>query len=114
MPPAWAHDRLRTRAYRVARRSRRRLALTVGGTLTLLADIIRIGLVVSAGAFFAEGDEAAALKCLLVLAPAVAARLARVPPIVDLVFTLALAGDALGTGFGTFDWIGWQRGRPTW
>ncbi len=30
VPPAWAHDRLRTRAYRVARRSRRRLALTVG------------------------------------------------------------------------------------
>jgi peptidoglycan/xylan/chitin deacetylase (PgdA/CDA1 family) len=27
---AWAHDRLRTRAYRVARRSRRRLAVTVG------------------------------------------------------------------------------------
>jgi uncharacterized membrane protein YjdF len=47
------------------------------------------------------------LKCLLVLAPAVAARLARVPPILDLLFTLALAGDALGTGFGTFDWIGW-------
>ena len=30
VPTAWAHDRLRTRAYRVARRSRRRLALTVG------------------------------------------------------------------------------------
>ena len=30
--PAWAHDRLRTRAYRVARRSRRRLAVTVGRT----------------------------------------------------------------------------------
>jgi peptidoglycan/xylan/chitin deacetylase (PgdA/CDA1 family) len=27
---AWAHDRLRTRAYRMARRGRRRLALTVG------------------------------------------------------------------------------------
>jgi peptidoglycan/xylan/chitin deacetylase (PgdA/CDA1 family) len=27
---AWAHDRLRTRAYRMARRSRRRLALAVG------------------------------------------------------------------------------------
>lgn len=27
---AWGHDRLRTRAYRVARRGRRRLALTVG------------------------------------------------------------------------------------
>jgi peptidoglycan/xylan/chitin deacetylase (PgdA/CDA1 family) len=30
VPVAWAHDRLRTRAYRVARRSRRRLASTVG------------------------------------------------------------------------------------
>jgi peptidoglycan/xylan/chitin deacetylase (PgdA/CDA1 family) len=28
--PAWAHERLRTRAYRFARRSRRRLVLTVG------------------------------------------------------------------------------------
>jgi len=30
VPTAWAHDRLRTRAYRVARRSRRRLAMTIG------------------------------------------------------------------------------------
>ena len=31
VPTAWARDRLRTRAYRVARRGRRRLALSVGG-----------------------------------------------------------------------------------
>jgi peptidoglycan/xylan/chitin deacetylase (PgdA/CDA1 family) len=30
VPTAWARDRLRTRAYRVARRGRRRVALTVG------------------------------------------------------------------------------------
>jgi hypothetical protein len=30
VPPAWAQDRLRTRASRVARRGRRRVALAVG------------------------------------------------------------------------------------
>jgi uncharacterized membrane protein YjdF len=47
------------------------------------------------------------LKCLLVLAPAVAGRLARVPPVFDLLFTLALAGEAIGTGLGAHGSISW-------
>lgn len=73
--------------------------------LTAAADIVRLSLVAAAGAFLVAGDGAAALKCLLVLAPALAARLARVPPGFDLIFTLALAGEAIATG--AYDWIDW-------
>ena len=80
-----------------------------------LADLARIALLVSAGAFLADGDEAGALKCLLVLAPAVAARLARVPAVFDVLFTLALAVEAIGTGLGVGGWLGLaETGRPTW
>ena len=71
-----------------------------------LADLARIALLVSAGAFLADGDEAGALKCLLVLAPAVAARLARVPAVFDVLLTLALAVEAIGTGLGVGGWLG--------
>jgi GT2 family glycosyltransferase len=63
---------------------------------------VRIGLAVSAAIFLTGGDEAGALKSLLVLAPAVAGRLARVPPLFDLLFTLALAAEAIGGG----GWLG--------
>jgi uncharacterized membrane protein YjdF len=55
----------------------------------------------------AGGDEAAALKCLLVLVPAVAARLTPVPTGFDLVFTLALACEAIVSGLTGYGWIEW-------
>jgi GT2 family glycosyltransferase len=75
------------------------------GTLTPLADILRIALVAFAAALLADGDESGALKSVLVLAPAVAARLVRVPPVFDLLLTLALAGEAVGTVLGG-GWLG--------
>jgi GT2 family glycosyltransferase len=75
--------------------------------LTLVADIVRVCLVVSAGAFFAVGDDAGGLKAVLVLAPALTGRLARVAPAFDLLFTLALAAEAIGSGLGALDPIGW-------
>lgn len=41
------------------------------------------------------------------LAPAATARLARVPPGFDLVFTLALAGEAIVSGLTGYGWIEW-------
>jgi GT2 family glycosyltransferase len=73
----------------------------------LLADVIRIGLVASAAAFAAAGDESAALKAVLVLMPAVASRLARVPAAFDFFFALALGVEVLGTGLAAYDRIGW-------
>ena len=67
--------------------------------------MLRIALVVFAAVLLADGDEAGALKCLLVLAPAVAARLVRVAPALDLLLTLALAGEAGGTLLGG-GWLG--------
>jgi hypothetical protein len=75
--------------------------------LTIFADIIRIGLAVCAGAFLAAGHDSDALKALLVLAAALPGRLARVEPAFDLLFTLALAAELIGTGLGALDWIGW-------
>ena len=75
--------------------------------LTRAADIVRAGLVCAAAAFFATGDGSAALKALLVLAPALAARVARVPPAFELVFTLALAAEAIGTKLGAYDSVSW-------
>jgi hypothetical protein len=73
--------------------------------LTRAADIIRGALLCAAAAFLATGDGSAGLKALLVLAPALAARFARVPPAFDLVFTLALAAEAIGTKLGAYDAI---------
>jgi hypothetical protein len=73
--------------------------------LTRAADIVRGGLLSAAVAFLATGDGSAGLKALLVLAPALAARFARVPPAFDLVFTLALAAEAIGTRIGAYDAI---------
>jgi GT2 family glycosyltransferase len=73
----------------------------------LLADIVRVGLVASVVAFAAAGDPSAALKAALVLMPAVVSRLARVPAVFDLLFALALGVEALGTGLGLYDRVGW-------
>jgi hypothetical protein len=76
--------------------------------LTLLADIVRVGLAVCGGAFLAAGEDSDALKALLVLGATLPGRLARVEPAFDLLFTLALAAEAIGTGLGALDWIGWS------
>jgi GT2 family glycosyltransferase len=75
--------------------------------MRLLADIVRVCLVAAAVAFVAAGDRSAALKAGLVLVPAVASRLVRVPAGFDLLFALALGLEALGTGLGLYDRIGW-------
>lgn len=72
-----------------------------------LADTLRILLLVAAVAFLAAGDGSAALKSVLVLTPALCARAARAPAGFDLAFTAALAVEAIGTGTGAYQWIGW-------
>jgi hypothetical protein len=64
------------------------------------ADLCRLAIAVACAAFLFEGDGEAALKALLMLGPAVAPRLLRVPPALDLVFVAALAAEAIGTGLG--------------
>jgi hypothetical protein len=57
-----------------------------------------VGILCGAVAFVAAGDGPAALKALLVLPAALAPRLIRVHPLLDLVFALALAVETLGRG----------------
>jgi uncharacterized membrane protein YjdF len=76
-------------------------------TLSASADILRAVLLAAAAAFAIAGDGSAALKALLVLIPAVGSRLARTPAGFDLAFTCALLVEALGTGLGVYDRIGW-------
>lgn len=64
--------------------------------MTLCADLLRVAILCSAAVFFADGDGASALKAVLVLGPAVFARLVRVHPALDLVFALALFAEAVG------------------
>lgn len=70
------------------------------------ADLVRIVLVAAAAAFLVGDDGPAALKTALVLPPAVASRLARVPAGFDLVFVLALAVEVVGSGRGADGWLG--------
>ena len=62
---------------------------------------------VAAAAFLAAGEGSAALKCVLVLTPALCARAAGAPAGFDLAFTAVLAVEAIGTGTGAYEWIGW-------
>jgi hypothetical protein len=78
--------------------------------MRVLADIARIAILASALAFLAHGDKPAALKALLVLMPALASRLVRVPAGFDFMFAGALAIEALGSGLGAFHRIGWPEG----
>lgn len=75
--------------------------------LSRAADIVRAALVGAAGVFLAVGDGSAGLKALLLLAPALVGRFARVPPAFDLVFALALTAEAFGTKLGAYDSISW-------
>ena len=75
--------------------------------MSAAADILRAALVAVAAAFAITGDGGAALKAGLVLMPALASRLARTPAGFDLAFTAVLLVEALGTGLGIYDRIGW-------
>jgi GT2 family glycosyltransferase len=75
--------------------------------VSTVADILRAALLAIAAAFALGGDGSAALKAALVLVPALASRLVRTPPGFDLAFTVALLVEALGTGLGVYDKIGW-------
>ena len=76
-----------------------------GQALTHLADVVRIGIVFGSAAFLAADDGSAALKALLVMPAALAPRLVRVHPVLDLVFVLALAAESIGR-----DVVGYYRG----
>jgi hypothetical protein len=73
-----------------------------------VADALRVVLVGAAGAFLVAGDDAEALKALLVLAPSLAGRLVQVQPVFDVLFTLALAAEAIATGIGMDDGVLWD------
>jgi hypothetical protein len=75
-----------------------------------LADMVRVGIAGIAVGFLVAGDESAALKALLVLAPTIASRLVRPPAAFDLLFAVILAVEALGTGVGLYDRVGWPDG----
>jgi hypothetical protein len=66
---------------------------------------VRVGIVCGSAAFLAAGDGPAALKALLVMPAALAPRLVRVHPVLDLVFVLALAAESIGRGV-----VGYYRG----
>ena len=72
------------------------------------ADVARAGLACAAAALLLAGDGAVAAKVVLVLPATVAARLVGTPPVLDLVFTLALAGEAAGSVLAAHELIGWD------
>jgi hypothetical protein len=59
------------------------------------ADLVRLGIIGAAVAYLAVGDGAAALKAALVLGPSIGARLLGVNQVLDLLFALALAAEAI-------------------
>lgn len=75
--------------------------------LALSADLVRVGIFLLAAVLLAAGDGSSALKALLVLLPAGLARLVRPHPGFDLLFTVALGGEAIGTAVGAYDSIAW-------
>jgi hypothetical protein len=83
---------------------------TGSAALTALADIVRIGIAAMAAGFLLAGDKPAALKAVLVLVPAIVSRLVRTPGVFDVLFAVTLAVEALGTGLGVYDRVGWPDG----
>jgi GT2 family glycosyltransferase len=77
------------------------------GWATAAADAGRGAILVVAAASLLAGDGDAALGALLVLLAAVAARLVGVAPVFDLVFVVALAGEAIATALGAYDPLSW-------
>jgi hypothetical protein len=68
--------------------------------MTRLADLVRAAMLSAALIFLATGNDSDALRALLVIPPSLAARVVRVHPVLDLVFALALAAEAIGTALG--------------
>jgi hypothetical protein len=75
--------------------------------LTRAADLVRLAILCSAAIWLIAGDGSAALRALLVLPPALLARLVRVDPSFDLLFSFALAAEGAATGLGGYDSISW-------
>jgi hypothetical protein len=76
--------------------------------VTRLADLVRAGLVCAAASFCVAGDDAVAVKVALLLPATLASRLLGVSPLLDLMFTLALAAEAAGSALATHGLIGWD------
>jgi hypothetical protein len=74
--------------------------------LTRVADLVRVALLCTAAVWLIAGDGSAALKALLVLPPALLGRVVRIHPGFDLLFSTALAAEAIATGLGAYDSIG--------
>ena len=76
--------------------------------MTRCADAVRAGLPCAAVALLLAGDGAVAAKVMLVLPATLASRLLGVTPVLDLVFTLALAAEVAGSALATHGVIGWD------
>ena len=74
--------------------------------LTSVADLVRVVLLTTAAVWLIAGDGAAALKALLVLPAALLGRVVRIHPGFDLLFSCALAAEAIASGLGAYGSIG--------
>jgi hypothetical protein len=72
------------------------------------ADVVRAGLVCASVSLLLAGDGAVAAKVVLVLPATVAARVLAVPPLLDLLFALALATEAAGSALAGHGLIWWD------
>jgi hypothetical protein len=80
--------------------------------LTRFADLTRAGLVCAAAALLVSGDGAVAVKVVLLLPATLASRLLGVRPLLDLVFTVALATEAAASVLATHGLIHWDDRIP--
>jgi hypothetical protein len=71
------------------------------------ADALRVGLLCAAAAALTAGDTVVAAKVLLILPAVAVPRLFAVHPALDLLFSSALAVEALGSGLAAHELIGW-------
>jgi hypothetical protein len=73
-----------------------------------IADLLRLAIVVIGIGASIAGDAATAIKCVLLLPPAVASRLVAARPAWGLAFTVALAVEALASATGLNGIAGWN------
>jgi hypothetical protein len=73
-----------------------------------MADLLRLAVAVTALVATVGGDKAAAIKCVLLLAPALASRLVAVARGWQLAFNLALLVEAVGSAEGFNGVRGWN------
>lgn len=72
------------------------------------ADLLRFAIAGTAVVAIAVGDTTAAIKCVLLLPPALASRFVGVPPIWEFAFNLALAVEAIGSAAAWNGVAGWN------